>query len=75
MPEMDGYEATGRIRALPGNASHVPIVGVTANAFAEDRERCIRAGMTDYVAKPLNCSTLTAAISRAIQGLQIGQVI
>ena len=66
MPEMDGYEATARIRALPGNASIVPIVGVTANAFAEDRDRCMRAGMNGYVAKPLSRATLMAAISQFI---------
>jgi signal transduction histidine kinase len=63
MPELDGYEATGRIRSLPGNASLVPIIGVTANAFAEDRENCVRAGMNDYVAKPVTRANLIAAIS------------
>ena len=63
MPELDGYEATARIRALPGSASLVPIIGVTANAFAEDRECCIRAGMNGYAAKPLSRAALMAAIS------------
>ena len=63
MPELDGYAATARIRSLPGDASLVPIIGVTANAFAEDRERCIRGGMNGYVAKPLSRATLMAAIS------------
>jgi signal transduction histidine kinase/CheY-like chemotaxis protein len=67
MPELDGYEATARIRALPGNASQVPIIGVTANAFAEDRARCIRIGMNGYVAKPLSRATLMAAISKCIR--------
>ena len=44
MPVLDGYEATALIRALPGSASLVPIIGVTANAFDEDRDRCIQAG-------------------------------
>jgi signal transduction histidine kinase/ActR/RegA family two-component response regulator len=64
MPELDGYEATARIRSLPGSAALVPIIGVTANAFAEDRDRCLRAGMNGYVAKPLNRATLMAAVSQ-----------
>jgi signal transduction histidine kinase len=63
MPELDGYSATSRIRSLPGSLSLVPIIGVTANAFAEDRERCIRGGMDGYVAKPLSRATLMAAMS------------
>jgi CheY-like chemotaxis protein len=58
MPHMDGFEATAAIRALDQGAD-VPIVAVTASAFAEDRERCRRAGMNGYIAKPCdarNCS-------------------
>ena len=66
MPELDGYEATAQIRSLPGIASEVPIIGVTANAFIEDRERCLRVGMNDYVAKPLTPQTLLAAMSRHV---------
>jgi signal transduction histidine kinase/CheY-like chemotaxis protein/HAMP domain-containing protein len=55
MPEVDGYEATRRIRALdvPG-AKEIPIVAMTANVFREDIERCIEAGMNDHVGKPLD---------------------
>lgn len=66
MPVMDGYEATALIRALPGRASLVPIIGVTANAFVEDRDRCIRAGMNGFVAKPLSRAALLAAVSEFI---------
>ncbi len=64
MPVLDGYEATALIRALPGAAARVPIIGVTANAFAEDRDRCLQAGMNGYVAKPLSRDVLLAALSQ-----------
>ena len=54
MPEMDGYEATRRIRALDvPNAKTIPIVAMTANVFREDVEKCLEAGMTSHVGKPL----------------------
>ncbi len=61
MPEMDGMEATRRIREL---APRLPIIGQTAHALPEERERCLEAGMVDHVAKPLEQDELIAAILR-----------
>ncbi|TIU74851.1 MAG: response regulator, partial [Mesorhizobium sp.] len=55
MPEMNGLEATGAIRTLEQDmGTHVPIVGVTAHALKGDRERCLEAGMDDYLPKPIS---------------------
>jgi signal transduction histidine kinase/DNA-binding response OmpR family regulator len=64
MPELDGFEATRRIRRLPGEKGAVPIVALTANAMQGDRERCLEVGMNDYVTKPVDVGRLAAALQR-----------
>ena len=61
MPQMDGLEATRRIRALPAHV-HTPILAMTANAFNEDREHCLEAGMTDFMTKPVLPETLYSMV-------------
>jgi signal transduction histidine kinase/CheY-like chemotaxis protein len=75
MPIMDGWEATRNIRRWErenGQAA-VPIVAMTASAFAEDRERCFAAGMNDFLPKPIDFNALTAVMSRWLGGSQTGQ--
>jgi CheY-like chemotaxis protein len=66
MPEMGGFEATAAIRALEKTTgSHVRIVAMTAHAMKGDRERCLAAGMDDYLAKPIDPGMLYEAVERA----------
>lgn len=64
MPEMDGLEATRRIRKLEGAQPKIVIIALTANAQASDREKCIAAGMNDYLSKPFNIAQLETLIAR-----------
>jgi signal transduction histidine kinase/DNA-binding response OmpR family regulator len=61
MPSMDGYEATRRLRAVEEGMDpprHLPVIAMTANAMSDDRDRCLQAGMDDYLAKPLEFASL-----------------
>ena len=64
MPEMDGYQTTRAIRQGEPAGQHLPIIAMTANAMSGDRERCLAAGMDDYVSKPLRLEELQAAVAR-----------
>jgi CheY-like chemotaxis protein len=65
MPEMDGYEATSAIRDREATiGGHIPIVAMTANAMPDDRDRCLAAGMDDYISKPIQPRTLVELVSQ-----------
>ena len=64
MPEMDGFAATRAVRELDGAVGRLPIVAMTANALAGDRERCLEAGMDDYVPKPVRADRLATVLER-----------
>jgi hemerythrin-like metal-binding protein/PAS domain S-box-containing protein len=65
MPHLDGLDASRQIRRLPGHA-HTPIIAMTANAFAEDRQRCLAAGMDDFIAKPFDPGQLFATLLQTL---------
>ena len=68
MPELDGYEATAEIRRLEAADRRIPIVAMTANTMTGDRERCLAAGMDDYIGKPIRRESLAGVIERVLGG-------
>ena len=67
MPNMNGYQATRAIRKLPDERAKIPIIAMTANAFEEDRQAALAAGMDDYVAKPVEISELFRTIMKNLK--------
>ncbi|MBU8922569.1 MAG: response regulator [Bacteroidales bacterium] len=70
MPGMDGYKATAKIRRMNGAKSRIPIIALTANTMMGDRDRCIEAGMDDFLPKPINRSGMLEIIDRWISFLK-----
>lgn len=71
MPRMDGYEATGIIREKEKETrNHIPIIALTAHAHESDRERCLQAGMDDYIAKPFKFEEIFAVVERQLAGVK-----
>ncbi len=66
MPELDGFAATREIRAMPGRTD-LPIIALTADAFSDDRRRCLQYGMNDHVAKPFEIGHLAAVLARWVR--------
>lgn len=66
MPELDGYQATKKIREEQGNEKHTPIIALTANALSGDRETCLEAGMDDYISKPVEIGKLEEILKKFI---------
>jgi two-component system, sensor histidine kinase len=73
MPDMDGFEATAVIRSREGKSRHQTICALTANAMAGDRERCLAAGMDDYISKPVGLEKLRDALLRWIP--EVGEAV
>jgi two-component system, sensor histidine kinase and response regulator len=72
MPVMDGLQATAQIRALDSPMRRVPVIALTANALRDDRDRCLSAGMDDYLPKPFNAEQLAAMIDQWLAGRASG---
>ncbi len=73
MPKMDGYMATRLIRKHEGGGEHIPIIAMTAHALKGDRERCIEAGMDDYISKPVTPDTVMDAVLRWFRAEEPGE--
>ena len=74
MPDIDGYEATRELRRRENGGRHTPVIAMTAHAMTGDRERCLEAGMDDYIAKPVRSHTLNEVLRRWIDSADGAQV-
>ena len=70
MPEMDGFQATEEIRRREGGRQHLPIIAMTVDAPEEALQKCIAAGMDDYLSKPLNADRLGVVLQRWLGAAQ-----
>ncbi len=76
MPQMDGFEATGVIRdpASRVRNHHIPVIAMTAHAMKGDREKCLEAGMDDYVSKPVTALALNEILEKYLSGETVSSV-
>lgn len=75
MPKMDGFESTAAIRKQEGSSRHTPIIAMTAHAMKGDRERCIAAGMDDYVSKPIDPASILNVLRKWLPQGESAQAI
>lgn len=75
MPEMDGLEATRRIRRLPSFVRDIPIIAMTAHALQGDKEKCLQAGMNDYISKPVTPKGLSEVLEKWLPSIQTGTML
>ena len=74
MPELDGLQATRKIRELEQDEAHIPIVAMTAHAMAGDRDKCLEAGMDDYLSKPVRVKELTTMLTKYLTDDEAGSI-